>query len=186
MEARRWCKICRKPTENRIGSNNWCPCSFCVADTTLVNPSPSPVSRQPCSSPAVNSSANATTYTCVASPVKTVETDGLHALWESLQQRNVSGKATASILNSWSDRNKMQEQYKLYIKQWMNFFNIKWQADSCDPPLAADLDFLVYCHEKGLTYTTLFIRVLSVSCSLLLWAKLYVTIRCGVFYAWNT
>lgn len=97
--------------------------------------------------------------------MKTVETDGLHALWENLQQRNVSGKATASILNSWSDR--MQEQYKLYIKQWMNFFS-KWKADSCDPPLAAALDFLVYCHEKGLTYTTLFIRILSVSCSLLL------------------
>ena len=156
MEARPWCKVCWKPTENRIGSSNWCPCSCCVADTTLVNPSASPVSRQPCSSPVVNSSANATTYTCVASPVKTGETDGLHALWERLQQRNVSGKASASILKSWSDR--MQEKYKLYIKQWMNFFS-KSKTDSCNPPLADALDFLVYCHEKGLTYTTLFIRI---------------------------
>ena len=88
------------PTENTAGSSNWRTSSSCLADTTLVHPSPSPVSRQPCSSPAADSSADTTAHPCAASLSETAETDGLQALRKSLQQRSISGKATAIILKS--------------------------------------------------------------------------------------
>ena len=91
--------------------------------------------------------------------------NALHPLRKQLKLMacKVSGKASSSatyqirlqqyiILQSWPDGT--QEQYKLYIKQWIDFC-CERQADPYNPPLTTVLDFLVNLHEKGLKYTTI-------------------------------
>lgn len=81
-----------------------------------------------------------------------VATNGLQSIRESLQQRDISSKATNIILQSWSSGT--QKQYALYIKKWHDFCS-KWEVNPYNPPLNTVLDFLVSLHEQGLSYTTI-------------------------------
>ena len=174
METWPWCKICQcflhelewtlflcfsafqchrsLPTENRPRPSNWCTCSSHLADPTLVHHSPSSVSGLSPSSSTVESSTNATSQWCLTPSSGKIKPDGLQALRQSLQQRNVSGKAVEIILKSWSAGT--QKQYSPYITQWTDFCS-KRESNPYDPPLTAVLDFLVTLHDKGLSYTTI-------------------------------
>ena len=83
---------------------------------------------------------------------KLFKNNGLQGLRESLQQRNISDKAATISLLSWSDGT--QQQYKPFMKQWLDFCSER-QTNPYDPPVTAALDFLVSLHDKGLSYTTL-------------------------------
>ena len=83
---------------------------------------------------------------------QTVATRGLQSIRESLQQRDISSKATNIILQSWSTGT--QKQYALHIKKWHDFCS-KWEFNPYNPPLNTVLDFLVSLHEQGLSYTTI-------------------------------
>ena len=100
-------------TENRAGPSNRCTTSSNLADPTLVHCFPAFASRLPCPSSTVTLPTDTTSQSCVASPLGTDETNGLQALWKSLQQRNVSDTAAQIILKSWSTGT--QKQYKSYI-----------------------------------------------------------------------
>ena len=102
------------PTENRPRPSIWCTCTSHLADSTLVNHSPSSVSGL---SPPPST---------IESPFsETIKPDDLQALWKSLQQRNVSGKAVEIILKSWSAGT--QKQYTPYITQQIDFCG-KWRV----------------------------------------------------------
>ena len=136
--------------ESRAGPSYWCHPRPFLADTALVYNAPSPI---PPSVPAsAGLSLNTTSQQHSTPSLQAVKVDGLQNLGKSLQQRNISEKAATIILQSWSDGT--QKQYKLYIKQWINFC-CERQADPYNPPLTTVLDFLVNLHEKGLSYTTI-------------------------------
>ena len=139
------------PTENRPRPSNWCTCSSHLADSTLVHHSPPSVSGLPPPPSTAESPTNSTSQWGPAPSSETIKPDGLQALWKSLQQRNVSGKAVEIILKSWSAGT--QKQYMPYIiTQWIDFCS-KRESNPYDPPLTAVLDFLVTLHDKGLSYT---------------------------------
>ena len=138
--------------ENRARPSYWCNPSSLLADTTLVYNASSPINRQPSVPASAERSLNTITQQCSAPSSQAVKVDGLQSLGKSLQQRNISEKAATIILQSWSDGT--QKQYKLYIKQWIDFC-CERQADPYNPPLTTVLDFLVNLHEKGLKYTTI-------------------------------
>lgn len=138
--------------KNRTGSSYWCNLSPFLADTTLVYNAPSPFNRQPSVAASAGLSLDTTSQQCSTPPSQAAKVDSLQGLGKSLQQRNISEKAATIILQSWSDGT--QKQYKLYIKQWIDFC-CERQADPYNPPLTSVLDFLVSLHEKGLSYTTI-------------------------------
>ena len=138
--------------ENRARPSYGSNPSPLLADTTLVYNTPSPINRQPSVPASAEPSLNTTSQQRSTPSLQAVKVDGLHGLRKSLQQRNISEKAATIILQSWS--HGMQKQYKLYIKQWIDFC-CERQADPYNPPLTTVLDFLVNLQEKGLSYTTI-------------------------------
>ena len=138
--------------ESRVGPSYWCHPRPFLADTALVYNAPSPINRQPSVPASAGLSLNTTSQQHSTPSSQAVKVDGLQNLGKSLQQRNISEKAATIILQSWSDGT--QRQYKLYIKQWIDFC-CERQADPYNPPLTTVLDFLVNLHEKGLSYTAI-------------------------------
>lgn len=118
----------------------------------MVYNAPSPFNRQPSVAASAGLSLDTTSQQCSTPPSQAAKVDCLQGLGKSLQQRNISEKAATIIMQSWSDGT--QKQYKLYIKQWIDFC-CERQADPYNPPLTSVLDFLVSLHEKGLSYTTI-------------------------------
>ena len=87
--------------------------------TILIYHAPSPINRQPSVPASTEPSLNTTSQQRSTPSSQAVKVDGLQGLGKSLQQRNISAKATTVILQSWSDGT--QKQYKLYTMQWIDF-----------------------------------------------------------------
>ena len=112
--------------ENRIGPNYWCHPSFLLADTALVYHASTSFDGQPSFPASVEPSPNTTSQQHSTPSSQAVKADGLQGFRESLQQCNISGKAATITLLSCLDW--PQKQYKLYLKQWIDFC-CKRQAD---------------------------------------------------------
>ena len=105
--------------ENRAGPSYGSNPSPLLPDTTLVYNAPSPTKRQPSVPASTEPSLNTASQQRSTPSSQAVKVDGLQGLEKGLQQRNKSEKAATIILQSWSDGT--QKQYKLYIKQWIDF-----------------------------------------------------------------
>ena len=77
---------------------------------------------------------------------------GMSPVWQSIQDRGISGAAAKLIMASWRDGTK--KQYSTYITKWQKFCNQR-QISHIQPSVVYVLDFLTLLYQQGLTYSAI-------------------------------
>ena len=134
------------PAENRIPGGSRSDTDPSLANPTVVHNTVPPSDRQTSPSCPVHQSANTTSQWCSTPFAKATSLVGLQSLRQGFLQSNISGKATETILHSWSVGT--QRQYQPYLRRWFEFCD-EQQASPYSPSVTIVLDFLVRLHEPG-------------------------------------
>lgn len=97
-------------------------------------------------------SVDSTWNTESSSSGQKIISDGLSAIRQNLQNRNISTRSSRIIMASW--RPGTQRQYNVYIRKWFSYCHKK-QISSVQVPINCVLDFLAELYEQGLKYTAI-------------------------------
>ena len=79
-------------------------------------------------------------------------THGLSVIRETLQNKNISERATNVIMCSW--RHGTQKQYSMYIKKWFDYCRER-EINSVQASLSDILDYLASLVESGLSHSAI-------------------------------